>query len=90
VGREGGGLYRGAHGSSPPPLSPNTFNYFNLFSPRCGDERIMRFCVMEETPGMGGIKSILEATPGYFKFHLFDRGYKRFQVFFKVVRFLQN
>ena len=47
----------------------------------------MRFCVMEETPGMGGIKSILEATPGYFKFHLFDRGYKSFQVFFKVVTF---
>ena len=80
----------GVHMVPAPPLSPNTSNYFNLFSPRCGDERIMRFCVMEETPGMGGIKSILEATPGYFKFHLFDRGYKSFQVFFKVVRFLQN
>ena len=45
-----------------------------------GDERIMRFCVNEETAGMGGIKSILEATPGYFKVHLFDRGYRSFQV----------
>ena len=42
----------------------------------------MRFAVNDEDPGMGGMKSLLQATPGYLKIFLFDRGYRSFQVYF--------
>jgi len=54
----------------------------NTISPRNSDERIMKNLIDLETVGgvTGGMKAMLEETPGYWKWHIFDRGYEKFQV----------